>query len=135
MSFRTEWLFTLSKLVASVQCLIHRPLVYLFELSRWRKMNPSMDPTSYSLLCASLKVHSNSSHPEVDRLWDTYKESIMVLSKIVFYLLQDVCKLKNPTPDVAISSNCRLIERPSKHKDFQLQAEHTKKTTQSSRAK
>ena len=30
-------------------------------------------------------------HPELDRLWDTFGIHLRVLSKIIFYLLQDGC--------------------------------------------
>ena len=32
-------------------------------------------------------------HPEVDRIWGIYGEYILVLSKIIFYLFKDGCRL------------------------------------------
>ena len=38
----------------------------------------------------------NYNHPEVERIWHgAYKEYLVVLSRIIFYLLQDGCKLEH----------------------------------------
>ena len=36
----------------------------------------------------------SNNHPEVDGIWSVFREHILVLSKTIFYLLQDGCMFK-----------------------------------------
>ena len=41
----------------------------------------------------NISKNSMYNHPEVDRIHGGYKENLRVLSKIIFYLLQDGCSI------------------------------------------